>query len=255
MTVPVVQHCPDGHFQRIIYDLAAYIADYPEQVLLAGIVSGWCVKWVDVLQTKVGLMVPRCTALASDLDKPAGLCSHEHTEMLWQEFSEDSGLLWDNYGIDDEIWVSLCLSQWHVQFSWSCIAVHFGIPLSRYSWDAHIRPASPDYQRIVQRSSCRMGRRVPRDDSWGSMSEGDYGWYWPAVEYKLMSHLQHWLTILLIALLQLLRFLVYSDSLMVSASSNGLAMTRRHWWRYDCYSSYRNKISLLIRVCRSIWLQ
>ncbi|KAK0474074.1 hypothetical protein IW261DRAFT_1423189 [Armillaria novae-zelandiae] len=75
MTIPVVQYCPDGHYQRILYDLAAYIADYPEQVLLAGMVSGWCVK---------------CTALASDLDMPA-------------EFKEDSGLLWDNYGIDDEI--------------------------------------------------------------------------------------------------------------------------------------------------------
>ncbi|KAK0439960.1 uncharacterized protein EV420DRAFT_1623156 [Desarmillaria tabescens] len=76
MTTPVVQRCPDGHFRRIIYDLAAYIADYPEQVLLAGVMSGWCVK---------------CTALASDLDKPAGLCSREHTEMLRQEFSQDSG--------------------------------------------------------------------------------------------------------------------------------------------------------------------
>lgn len=44
MTSPVVRRCPDGHFRRVIYDLASYIADYPEQVLLAGVVSGWCVK-------------------------------------------------------------------------------------------------------------------------------------------------------------------------------------------------------------------
>jgi hypothetical protein len=31
MTRPVVRWCPDGHFRRVIYDLAAYIADYPEQ--------------------------------------------------------------------------------------------------------------------------------------------------------------------------------------------------------------------------------
>lgn len=44
MLKPVVRHCPDGHFQHVIYDLAAYIADYPEQVLLAGIVQNWCPK-------------------------------------------------------------------------------------------------------------------------------------------------------------------------------------------------------------------
>jgi Plavaka transposase len=44
MINPVVRRCPDGHFQRVIYDLIAYIADYPEQVLLSGIVQGWCPK-------------------------------------------------------------------------------------------------------------------------------------------------------------------------------------------------------------------
>lgn len=46
MSHPIVLMCPDGHFRRVIFDLAAYIADYPEQVSLAGIVSGWCPKWV-----------------------------------------------------------------------------------------------------------------------------------------------------------------------------------------------------------------
>lgn len=45
MTRPVVRRCPDGHFRRVIYDLAAYIADYPEQVYLAGIVQNWCPKY------------------------------------------------------------------------------------------------------------------------------------------------------------------------------------------------------------------
>ncbi len=44
MTEPVIRRCPDGHYRRVIYDLASFIADYPEQVLLAGIVSGWCAK-------------------------------------------------------------------------------------------------------------------------------------------------------------------------------------------------------------------
>lgn len=46
MTTPVVRRCPDGHFRRVMYDLAAYIADYPEQVLLVGIVQGWCPRFV-----------------------------------------------------------------------------------------------------------------------------------------------------------------------------------------------------------------
>ena len=29
MTEPVIRRCPDGHFQKIIYDLAGFIADYP----------------------------------------------------------------------------------------------------------------------------------------------------------------------------------------------------------------------------------
>jgi hypothetical protein len=42
MTTPVVRRCPDGHSGRIIYDFGPFIADYPEQVMLAGIVQNWC---------------------------------------------------------------------------------------------------------------------------------------------------------------------------------------------------------------------
>jgi hypothetical protein len=44
MTSPVVRRCPDGHYRRVIYDLVAFIADYPEQVALTGICQGWCPK-------------------------------------------------------------------------------------------------------------------------------------------------------------------------------------------------------------------
>ena len=44
MMKPVVRRYPDGHFRHIIYDLIAFIADYPEQVMLTGIVQGWCPK-------------------------------------------------------------------------------------------------------------------------------------------------------------------------------------------------------------------
>jgi len=42
MTHPEVTLCADGHFRRVIYGLGPYIADYPEQVILACIVQGWC---------------------------------------------------------------------------------------------------------------------------------------------------------------------------------------------------------------------
>jgi Plavaka transposase len=44
MTTPDVLRCPDGHYRRAIYGLGPYIADYPEQALLACVVQGWCAK-------------------------------------------------------------------------------------------------------------------------------------------------------------------------------------------------------------------
>jgi hypothetical protein len=41
---PEVYKCPDGHFRRVIWGIGPYIADYPEQVLLACVVQGWCPK-------------------------------------------------------------------------------------------------------------------------------------------------------------------------------------------------------------------
>ena len=46
MMQPKVTLCGDGHFRRVIYGLGPYIADYPEQVLLSLVVSGWCPKLV-----------------------------------------------------------------------------------------------------------------------------------------------------------------------------------------------------------------
>lgn len=46
MTEPEVVKCADGHYRKAIYGLGPYIADYPKQVMLAGIVGGWCVKYI-----------------------------------------------------------------------------------------------------------------------------------------------------------------------------------------------------------------
>ena len=46
MSKPKAKLCADGHYRRAIYGLGPYIADYPEQVLLACIVQGWCPMYV-----------------------------------------------------------------------------------------------------------------------------------------------------------------------------------------------------------------
>jgi Plavaka transposase len=44
MTKAEVVRCADGHFRRAVYGIGPYIADYPEQCLMACIVQGWCPK-------------------------------------------------------------------------------------------------------------------------------------------------------------------------------------------------------------------
>ncbi|KAI9439187.1 hypothetical protein H4582DRAFT_2111330 [Lactarius indigo] len=82
MSTPEVTRTPDGHFRRVIYSIGPYIADYPEQALLACIVQGWC---------------PRCTALPSNLDIGGERRSQELMNALINVL--DPGSLWSQYGI------------------------------------------------------------------------------------------------------------------------------------------------------------
>ncbi|KAJ6556913.1 hypothetical protein B0H10DRAFT_1847268 [Mycena sp. CBHHK59/15] len=86
MTVPEVTLFADGHYHRVIYSLGPYIADYPEQVLLACTVQGWCA---------------RCTASNKHLNGPSGRRSQAHTEALFEAF--DHKTLWDDYGIIPDV--------------------------------------------------------------------------------------------------------------------------------------------------------
>ncbi|KAJ6545943.1 hypothetical protein B0H10DRAFT_2243842 [Mycena sp. CBHHK59/15] len=86
MTVPEVTLFADGHYRRVIYGLGPYIADYPEQVLLACVVQGWCA---------------RCTASREDLDGPGGRRTQVHTETLFKVF--DHGTMWDQYGVIQDV--------------------------------------------------------------------------------------------------------------------------------------------------------
>jgi hypothetical protein len=55
MTTPEVVQCPNNHFQRAVYGVGPYIANYPEQVLLSCIVQGWCPRYVfEVVQSVNG---------------------------------------------------------------------------------------------------------------------------------------------------------------------------------------------------------
>jgi hypothetical protein len=95
MTKPDIVCCPDGHFQRAVYGLGLYIADYPEQVLLACIVQNWCPKYVSGTSSVTHQLtcLSRCTAPANGLDDDTYGCSREHADVLVQEF--ESGILWD----------------------------------------------------------------------------------------------------------------------------------------------------------------
>lgn len=46
MEDPEVVRCGDGHFRKMVYGIGPYIADYPEQALLACTVQGWCPVYV-----------------------------------------------------------------------------------------------------------------------------------------------------------------------------------------------------------------
>ena len=108
MNTTKVVRCPDGQFRHAIFSLGPYIADYPEQVWLSGIVSNWCPKYVALKLTVSCLptvFLTRCNARPKDLDKPGSHHrTHEKTDFLIQNF--DPGLLWDEFGIHSDIVVS-----------------------------------------------------------------------------------------------------------------------------------------------------
>ncbi|KAJ7683440.1 hypothetical protein B0H17DRAFT_1160912 [Mycena rosella] len=86
METPEIIQFADGHYRRAIYGLGPYIADYPEQVLLACIVQGWCA---------------RCDASNKDLDGEGGRRSHDHTDALFEAF--DHKTMWDDYGVIPDV--------------------------------------------------------------------------------------------------------------------------------------------------------
>ncbi|KAI0746738.1 hypothetical protein C8Q80DRAFT_1321332 [Daedaleopsis nitida] len=88
MTTPEIVRCGDGHFRKVVFGLGPYIADYPEQALLACIVQGWC---------------PVCRNPNKDLDNPdsAGRRTRQMVDYLATEF--DLGPLWNQHGIVGDV--------------------------------------------------------------------------------------------------------------------------------------------------------
>ncbi|KAI1783345.1 hypothetical protein LXA43DRAFT_903762 [Ganoderma leucocontextum] len=82
MTTPHVMRCPDGHLRRAVFELGPFIADYPEQVCLAGIVYGWC---------------PKCQAYPDELEDAGPSRFRQHTEALVDTLSPRE--LWDVFGV------------------------------------------------------------------------------------------------------------------------------------------------------------
>lgn len=128
MTSPVVRRCPDGHFRRVIYDLIAFIADYPEQVMLTGIVQGWCPKYVSLSicfgQSDAADAI-RCSAPPANLDVNATRRTQALTDGLIQVF--DHKKLWNDYGIDNSIIVCPQIS---THFSMSFLTRHDSQPFT-----------------------------------------------------------------------------------------------------------------------------
>ncbi|KAF5379796.1 hypothetical protein D9615_005664 [Tricholomella constricta] len=86
MEKPELVRYGDGYYRNTIYGLGPYIADYPEQALLACIVQGWC---------------PRCTAPSNNLDGKGGRRSHELTLAVIAAL--DVKTLWEQYGIVSDL--------------------------------------------------------------------------------------------------------------------------------------------------------
>jgi hypothetical protein len=97
----------------VIYGLGPYIADYPEQALLACIVQNWCPKYVSHLSLNwsrylTSSRILRCTALPTSLDAMGAVPrTHVHTDVLVNGRGIELQELWDDYGIVGDIIVSL----------------------------------------------------------------------------------------------------------------------------------------------------
>lgn len=150
MTSPEVIRCPDGHFRRAVYGLGPFIADYPEQVWLAGVVQGWCPKYVlySYYDSVNFSSVNRCNAPPDNLDHPnSHRRTHEKTDLLI--ISWDPGTLWSDFGICANVVVSG--PHWFGSVVLKTfVAIHSQISSGRHPRALDARFAASGNQRHVQ---------------------------------------------------------------------------------------------------------
>ena len=108
VSTPQIMQCGDGHYRCVIYGIGPYIADYPEQTLLACVVSGWCPRYVlqyNFFREIMDVIFQRCTALATNLDGDleAVQRSHEHTNAVSDAVDGNLKLMWEGYGLIGKI--------------------------------------------------------------------------------------------------------------------------------------------------------
>lgn len=162
MSTPDIVKCPDGHFRRAIYGIGPYIADYPEQVLVAGVVYGWCVRYGLGIScvTMFANDLQRCIAPAKDLDQNFGNSmyrSREHADLCSELLS--TAELWEQYGLLDDFAVrALILSS--KLTTHTTLAIHPRFSSGRYLRDNITRYFTSSNKRRLQRSFGRLGRRV-----------------------------------------------------------------------------------------------
>lgn len=111
MIKPIKVKCNDGNYRRAIFGFGSYIADNPEQNLVACTVQGWCPKYAlrAYLAWTILNFSSRCLASPGNIDDPTQQITPRTTEHTVQ-VSHDSELLhaWDTFGIISDIVV--CLS-------------------------------------------------------------------------------------------------------------------------------------------------
>ena len=166
MTTPHVMQCPDGHYRRAIFELGPFIADYPEQVCLAGIVWGWCPKYVPRSCPDNDLVTDmryRCRAYPEELDKAGSPRFRAHTETLVDTFMPR--VLWDVFGVHSDVTVSNPVHhRAYPPNDLTHTAIHALFPSCRHTRAALPGPPASTHQGHIQRPCCRMDQRVHPHD-------------------------------------------------------------------------------------------
>jgi hypothetical protein len=183
MTTPDILKCPDGHFRRAIYGLGPYIADYPEQALLAAIVSGWCVRYVFAFILDSGLT----TCVYPDVLHPQKISINLGAYFAHMNIQPAVSMHWitRNYGTNMGLLAILgcviltCIIWNGAKFD--LIAIYREFPPCWHLWTTITGPLASNHQGWIQGPSRYLGWRLLAHNTWEDKGWGDYGWNRPAV--------------------------------------------------------------------------